>query len=78
MRTQSPIASGGGHPIRDFIPIPPGRYSPHNTWRETLDAREEANVYQNTPKELPLLNCYEGKILKIGDDVHPSLEETVL
>ena len=31
-----------GHPIRDFIPIPPGRYSPHNTWRETLDAREEA------------------------------------
>ncbi|CAG2205462.1 unnamed protein product [Mytilus edulis] len=31
-----------GHPIKDFIPIPPGRYSPHNTWRETLDAREEA------------------------------------
>ena len=31
-----------GHPIREFIPIPPGRYSSHNTWRETLDAREEA------------------------------------
>ena len=40
-----------GYPTRNFIPIPPGRYSPHNTWRETLDAREEANVYQNTPKD---------------------------
>ena len=31
-----------GHPIRDFIPIPPGRYSLHNTWRESLNAREVA------------------------------------
>ncbi|VDI23975.1 Hypothetical predicted protein [Mytilus galloprovincialis] len=38
----SPAMCVFGHPIRDFIPIPPGRYSPHNTWRETLDAREEA------------------------------------
>ncbi|XP_041471786.1 vegetative cell wall protein gp1-like [Lytechinus variegatus] len=31
-----------GHPIQDFIPIAPGRYKPHNTWCETLQAREEA------------------------------------
>ena len=31
-----------GRPIRDFIPILPGRYQPHNTWQETLAAREEA------------------------------------
>ena len=29
-------------PTRDLIPIPPGQYKPHNTWRETLEAREEA------------------------------------
>ena len=38
----SPAMCVFGHPIRDFIPIPPGRYKPHNTWRETLEAREEA------------------------------------
>ena len=31
-----------GRPIRDFIPILPGRYKPHITWRETLVARENA------------------------------------
>ena len=31
-----------GHPIKDFIQIPPGRYKPLNIWRETLLAREEA------------------------------------
>ncbi|XP_063067137.1 TANK-binding kinase 1-binding protein 1-like [Engraulis encrasicolus] len=31
-----------GRPIQDFIPIPPGKYRPHATWRETLTAREEA------------------------------------
>jgi hypothetical protein len=38
----SPAMCVFGHRIWDFIRIPPGRYSPHNTWRETLDAREEA------------------------------------
>ena len=38
----SPAMCVFGHPIRDFIPIPPGKYKPHNTWRETLEAREEA------------------------------------
>ena len=27
-------------PIKDFTPILPGRYKPHDTWRETLAARE--------------------------------------
>ncbi|XP_060599892.1 uncharacterized protein LOC132753433 [Ruditapes philippinarum] len=36
----SPATCVFGHPIRDFIPVPPGRYRPHNTWKETLDARE--------------------------------------
>lgn len=31
-----------GRPIRDFIPIHPGKYQPHSTWRETLTNREEA------------------------------------
>ena len=37
----SPAQCLFGRPIRDFIPILPGRYHPHNTWRETLNAREE-------------------------------------
>ena len=30
-----------GRPTRDFIPVIPGKYRPHETWRETLKAREE-------------------------------------
>jgi len=38
----SPAVSVFGRPIRDFIPIPPGKYRPHNMWQETLASREEA------------------------------------
>lgn len=31
-----------GRPIRDPIPIPMGRFCPHNTWQETLAFRERA------------------------------------
>ena len=31
-----------GRPIKDFIPVLPGRYIPHPTWSDTLEAREEA------------------------------------
>ena len=31
-----------GGPIKDFIPIVPGSYRPHNTWKETSRDREEA------------------------------------
>ena len=39
---QSPAMCIFGHPIRDFIPILPGKYKPHNTWLEVRAAREEA------------------------------------
>ncbi|XP_014667144.1 PREDICTED: translation initiation factor IF-2-like [Priapulus caudatus] len=38
----SPAMCIFGRPIKDFIPILPGRYRPHPTWRETMTAREEA------------------------------------
>ncbi len=31
-----------GRPIRAFIPLHPGKYQPHSTWRETLKSCEEA------------------------------------
>ena len=38
----SPAMCLFGRPIKDFIPILPGRYKPHDTWRETLASHEEA------------------------------------
>ena len=38
----SPATCIFGRPIRDFIPIHPGKYQPNTTWRETLISREEA------------------------------------
>ena len=38
----SPAQCVFGRPIKDFIPILPGRYKPHPTWSDTLSAREEA------------------------------------
>ena len=38
----SPAMCLFGRAIRDFIPIHPGKYEPHPTWKETLANREEA------------------------------------
>ena len=38
----SPAQCVFGRPIKDFIPMLPGRYEPHPTWRDTLAARENA------------------------------------
>ena len=38
----SPAMCLFGRPVRDLIPILPGKYNPHNTWRESLNLREEA------------------------------------
>ena len=38
----SPAMCVFGRPTRDFILVIPGKYRPHETWRETLKAREEA------------------------------------
>ena len=42
MSRVSPAEIIFGRRIRDFIPAPPGQYLPHWTWRETLEAREDA------------------------------------
>ena len=38
----SPAVSVFGKPVKNFIPVLPGRYEPHPTWKDTLDRREEA------------------------------------
>ena len=38
----SPAECIFGRPIKDFIPITPGRYQPHPTWKDTLATREQA------------------------------------
>lgn len=38
----SPSQCVFGRPIKDFIPILPGRYQPHPTWSDTLATREKA------------------------------------
>ena len=38
----SPAMCVFGRPIKDFIPVHPGKYLPHPAWRETLEAREQA------------------------------------
>ena len=38
----SPAQCVFGRPIKDFIPILPGRYQPHPTWQDTLATRENA------------------------------------
>lgn len=39
---QSPASCIFGRPVRDLIPILPGKYQPHSTWTENLDIRERA------------------------------------
>ncbi|XP_066910175.1 uncharacterized protein [Clytia hemisphaerica] len=38
----SPALCIFGKPVKDFIPIQPGRYRPHPTWVDTLNKREDA------------------------------------
>lgn len=67
-----------GRPIWDFIPIPPGKYRPHETWRETLKAREEAlrkrhirtaDVWAEHTKRLPPLVV--GDFVRIQNQTGP-------
>ena len=69
-RTEIPNFCLPGRPIRDFIPIPPGRYHPNNTWRETLMAREEA-LRNRHMKEAERLSDHTKRFLplSIGDHV---------
>ena len=42
IRSCLPHSASSEGPIKDFIPILPGRYQPHPTWSDTLATREEA------------------------------------
>ena len=66
----SPAQCIFGRPIRDFIPIHPGRYEPHPTWRETLLAREEA-LRNRHMKMAERLTEHTQRLppLKVGDKV---------
>ena len=59
-----------GRPIRDFIPIHPGKYRPHPTWRETLQSREEA-LRNRHMKDSERLSEHTVNLppLKVGDYV---------
>lgn len=74
----SPAMCVFGHPIKDFIPIPPGRYRPHDTWKETLSAREEAlrnrhmrdaERWSEHTKRLPALSV--GNFVRIQNQTGP-------
>ena len=66
----SPAVCVFGRSIRDFIPVHPGRYLPHPTWRETLIAREEAlrNRHHKAAERLSE-HTQPLKPLVIGDHV---------
>ena len=38
----SPTMCVFGRPVKDFIPILPGKYEPHRSWTDMMSAREEA------------------------------------
>ena len=66
----SPAQMIFGRPIKDFIPILPGSYRPHNTWIETSRAREEAmraRIVRNAER-LPE-HTVRLQPLKVGDRV---------
>ena len=66
----SPAMCLFGRPIRDFIPIFPGRYEPHSTWKETLEAREEAlRVRHMRTSERLSEHTKRLPQLKVGDHV---------
>ena len=75
----SPAMCVFGHPIRDFIPIHPGKYQPHTTWRETLKSREDAlrNRHMRAAERLsehtrPLPPLIVGDTVRIQNQTGPN------
>ena len=66
----SPAKCIFGRPMRDFIPIPPGRYRPHNSWMETMIAREEALRHRHM-RDCERLSEHTKRLipLTVGDHV---------
>ena len=59
-----------GRPIKDFIPILPGSYKPHNTWIETSRARKKAMRARNVRKAERLTeHTVRLQPFKVGDRV---------
>ena len=66
----SPAICVFGRPIKDFIPVLPGRYEPHPTWRDTLERREEAlRIRHMKAQERWAEHTKRLPQLKIGDFV---------
>ena len=66
----SPAMSVFGRPIKDFIPVLPGRYQPHPTWQDTLDKREEAlRIRHVKAEERWSTGTKRLQPLKVGDAV---------
>ena len=75
----SPAMCVFGRAIRDFIPIMPGHYQPHETWRDTLAHREEAlrnrhmkmaeRLAEHTKRLPPLI---VGDLVRIQNQTGPS------
>ena len=66
----SPAMALFGRPIRDFIPIHPGKYKPHPTWQATLQAREDA-LRNRHMRDAERLSEHTVSLppLKVGDTV---------
>ena len=74
----SPAMCVFGRPIRDFIPIHPGKYQPHPTWSDTLLCREAAlrNRHMRAAERLsehtrPLPPLSVGDCVRIQNQVGP-------
>ena len=66
----SPAQCVFGRDIRDFIPILPGRYLPHPTWRDSLKSREDALRHRHLRcAERLTQNTRSLPPLKVGDQV---------
>ena len=66
--------------VRDGLPVLPGHYTPHNTWRELLDHREKAMAWRHIAgreqweahtKTLPALQCGDKVLMQNLDWNHP-------
>ena len=66
----SPAMCVFGYQIRDFIPVLPHKYIPHSSWRDTLEAREEA-LRKRHIRAHERLSEHTKRLpqLKIGDHV---------
>ena len=66
----SPAMCLFGRQIRDFIPVLPGKYEPHESWRKALDAREEALRHRHMKAHERLSEHTKRlPVLRIGDNV---------